>query len=179
MAALDIAVFLIVSAGLAVIEQGLTAAVRVWYARRNGDEVRQRVEILSREGRLDDALRVARNTPGSVSTVLLAGMGEAEESHAETAMKAAAARELDRVGVERRVLDWAGPIALFTPLALGAWLAYGGGTTRQLDAWLYLMSAGLGVAILAALGRFWLLARLRRLALDMEKGAAVVYNTTR
>ena len=175
----DIVVFLIVAAGLAVVEQGAAAMVRLWYAGRHADEVRQRVEVLGREGRVDEALRIAQVLPGSVSTVVHAGLSAADEAEAERAMRAAAAAELRRLGTERRIVDWAGVAAVVIPLAFGAWLLYEGRFEDEVEGWLMLLALGLAVAIVAVLIRFWLLSRVRRHAADMEKGAAVVYNTAR
>lgn len=164
------------------------AAARYWGASRHADEVLQRVAVLGREGRIDEALGVAHALPGAVSAVLLAGLPQADEAVAEAVMaETAAARRLE-LGRPATMLEWAASASILTPAAglVGAIAALApvGGT--DLVALLGLMrpalghlAGGLAIAAAATLGRFWLLSRIRRLAIDMEKGAAVVYNTAR
>ena len=173
-----LAIILLVGAIGIVVEQALTAVVRLWYASRNAEEVLQRVEVLGREGRIDEARRLAGLLPGSVSTVVLAGLGRPEPD-AEVAMKRAIASELRRLSSERHFVDWAAIAAVAIPLAFGAWLRSTDRLGAELGGWLFLVSVGLATAIGAVLIRFWILSRLRRLAVDMEKGALVVYNTAR
>ena len=161
------------------------ALVRVWLARRHTDEVLQRVTTHVAAGRIDDALKAARWLPGAVSSVILAGLESPDEAEAEVAMAAARQRELARHAVEPVLAAWVATFGLLAPQAYAVTrLAVAARSDAALSAsdvrmWLILTAAGLTLAVLVTLGRFWLVARIRALAGDMEKGAAVVYNTTR
>ena len=67
--------YLIFSAALALALFGAGVAAQ-WTARRNNDEVLQRVEVLAREGRVEDALGVAHAQQGASAEVLIAGCTE-------------------------------------------------------------------------------------------------------
>ena len=163
------------------IELGV-AFIRIWGASRHGDEALQRAEVLTREGRIEDAVRVARRLPGPVSTVLVAGLSAVNEAEAEKAMADAAASERRRLSASIRLLDVVAAAGVVLPLVGLAIARFRSDATpgpHDLYDSLLVLALGLGTAILAVLGRFWVHARVRRIVVEMEKGAAVVYNTAR
>lgn len=162
---------------------------RLWSAGRRSDEVLQRVEALGREDRYDDALTLVRETPGPVAAVLAAGL---ERAHAPVSGAAEAALTLaaleQRAGLERGLgaLAATGAVALLLGLLalvlglLDATRAVAATDRLEaargvagLEAGLLGLALGLGVALMAAVGRYWLLGRVRRLAIEMAKGTAV------
>ena len=86
--------YLIFSAALALALFGAGVAAQ-WTARRNNDEVLQRVEVLAREGRVEDALGVAHALQGASAAVLIAGFTRATEAEAEIAMERARGAQRD------------------------------------------------------------------------------------
>ena len=167
---------------LGSIELLLVGLVRTWWAGRNGEETLQRVDVLTREGNATEALAVARRLRGSVAGVVVAGLRAADEATSEQAMADAAIEERKRLMADVRALDVLGAIAVLLPLVGTAIMAGLGDAAIPAEEWrwaLLLLAVGFGTAIVATLGRFWLTARIRRLAVDMAKGAALVYNTAR
>ena len=176
--------YLIFSAALALALFGAGVAAQ-WTARRNNDEVLQRVEVLAREGRVEDALGVAHALQGASAAVLIAGFTRATEAEAEIAMERARGAQRDTIGWYVSALDrlsLAGQLlAAANALYLLVLIPGGPGFFDRFAQGMALTFCGMGLsmAIPATVGRFWLLSRIRRLAIDMEKAAAVVYNTAR
>ena len=174
---------LLLAACAVVVVATLADTIRaVWRAARNNDEVLQRVEILGHEGRVEDALEVAHGLGGAAAAVVTAGLTRPDESDADRAIEEVAAAQRAPFELRARVLEWLAFVALIGPAAAAVERiaadarGFDGGALQAL---LGLAAAGLAIALAATLGRFWLLTRLRRLAVDMEKGAVVVYNTAR
>lgn len=163
-----------------------TSARSVWHSTRNNDEVLQRVEVLAREGRVEEALEVAHGLGGAASSAVIAGLTRRDEAEAEQGIREVGRAHLAAFRGKLRLFEWIGAAALLGPAAAAVDLLGVGSEgldalreTGELYAFLALTAWGLGIAILATLGRFWLISRLRRLAVEMEKGALVVYNTAR
>lgn len=144
--------------------QTITLGLRVRRAIHDDEEVLQRVELLGRQDRLDDAAGVARATSGAAAVVVAAGLAA---NDADAAMRDAMAAELRRLRRGARPLDWTGALAVLVPaVALVA--------ADQPQPPLAALVVGLGVAIGVALARWALVAGVRRAALDMEKAAGLV-----
>lgn len=142
----------------------VTIGLRVWRAIHNDDEVLQRVELLARQDRLDDAAGVAHATSGAAAVVVAAGLAA---NDADPAMREAMVAELRRLRRGARLLDWTGAVAVIVPaVALVA--------VDEPQPPLAALAVGLGVAIGVALARWALVAGMRRAALDMEKAAGLV-----
>ena len=157
---------------------------RLWQATRHTEEVLQRVASLGREGKLDDAARVARETPGPVAAVMLAGLTAPDVPAAESALDRSARAERTRLERGLALLDTVGGVALLLP-ALGvvaALVAHAGAgdgtgaawTRTDVEAGLITFAAGLGIALVASLGRHFLASRVAGLVVDMEKGTGAV-----
>lgn len=138
---------------------------RLLGAIRNDDEVLERVALLGRQGRTEDAAGVAHALPGAAAAVVAAGL--AAPADADTAMRGAMGGELRRLERGTRLLDWTGALALLVP---GVALVIAEDPAGPLAA----LALGLGVALIVALARWTFVAGLRRAALDMERTAAVV-----
>ena len=174
-----IVLFLLAEIALAVVLLRAIAPVRMLRRRgTNAEEALQRMEALGGSVSVADARAIDRIAPGSVAAVLLAGMSQPDEVGAEAAVRRHQAEELGRYDRDLAAIERAGAGALLVPAAFGVWLLRAG-PGPALGGWLHLAAIGLGIAIAATLVRAWILTRLRRLALDMEKAAAVVYNTAR
>ncbi len=158
---LAVPVLLLLVLALALI---VTMGRRVRGAIRNDDEVLQRVALLGREGRIEDAAGVAHATSGAAAAVIAAGLAAPEP---EPAMREAIGLELERLGRGARLLDWTGALAVLIP---GVALVAAEDAAGALAA----LALGLGVALVVALGRWSIVAGLRRAALDMEKAAGLV-----
>ena len=141
-----------------------TIGARVRAAIRNDDEVLQRVELLGRQGRVEDAASVAHATTGAAAAVVAAGLGAPD---AEPAMRAAMEVELRSLRRGLGLLDWIGALAVLLPATA---LIVADLPTAPLAS----LALGLGVALLVALARWTILAGVRRAGLGMEKAAAVV-----
>ena len=167
---------------VATVAQLALGLFRTWSANRSGEEAWQRAEVLTREGKSAEALAVTRRLPGPVSAVIAAGLEARGESAAHLAVESGLDAERTRLMGDVRRLDALALIALLLPVAAAIIVALAGaGPAPPADqaSVLLVLALGLGTAILAVLGRFWILARVRRIVVEMEKGAAVVYNTAR
>ncbi len=174
--------WLVGSAAVGCLIEVVLGLGRTWLASRHGEEALQRAEVLTRDGKIEDAVRIARGLPGPVSEVLVAGLSAPDEESAERAMAEAAAAQRKRLAEPVRTLDVLGVTAVALPLlgaAIRVLLGDGANQTEEWQRTLFVLAVGLGTAIFATLGRFWILARIRRIVVEMEKGAAVVYNTAR
>jgi hypothetical protein len=166
----------------------LRGMLATWRAARHAEEVLQRVEVLTGDGRAAEVMQVLQTLPGSTAAAIAAALADpaAVGANAERTVDGTIQSERSRLSAHVRALDLVGALALMVPIAATAWALlddrYDAGAGAEALSWepiLVAAVAGLSIAIAATLGRFWILARVRRIVVDMEKGVAVVYNTAR
>jgi len=165
----------------------------LWVARRQSRAVLGAVESLVRAGRVDDAVRLAAETPGPVAAVLYAGLRRVREQQAtrdiEKGIRTTGVIEL---GFLERGLTILATISNVAPLlgflgtvagmisAFGA-IAEAGQVEASLVAAgikvaLITTAAGLIIAVPVNVAYNWIVTRIDALILEMEQGAAHVMN---
>lgn len=164
----------------------------LWVAHRESRKILGSVESLGREGRIDEAMEIAAETPGPVAAILLSGLRRLYEQRTtgrdiEKAVKTTGTIEL---GFLERGLPLLATIAKIAPLlgflgtvagmisAFGA-IADAGQVETQLVAGgikvaLITTASGLVIAIPVSVAYNFFLTRIDKLVLDMEEGSAAV-----
>jgi biopolymer transport protein ExbB len=163
-----------------------------WVAHRESRKILGSVETLGREGRIDEAIELASDTPGPVAAILLSGLRRLYEKSTsgkdiEQAVKTTGTIEL---GFLERGLPVLATVAKVAPLlgflgtvagmisAFGA-IEVAGQVETQLVAGgikvaLITTASGLVIAIPVTVAYNFLVSRVDRLVLDMEEGTAAV-----
>lgn len=170
----------------------LAKSYTLWLAARRSRELLERVEALGRSGRLEEALRLAAETPGPVAAILLAGLrriGEArtKRREVERVMQATGAIELgflERGLTALATVSNVAPLLGFLGTVAGMITAFGAiAEAGQIEASLVAggikvalitTAAGLLIAIPINIAYNFFVTRIDRLILDMEHGAATV-----
>lgn len=164
----------------------------LWVAHRESRKILGSVESLGREGRIDEAMEIAADTPGPVAAILLSGLRRLYEQRTtgrdiEKAIKTTGTIEL---GFLERGLPLLATIANVAPLlgflgtVVGMISAFGaisdaGQVETQLVAGgikvaLITTASGLVIAIPISIAYNFFLTRIDKLVLDMEEGSAAV-----
>jgi biopolymer transport protein ExbB len=168
----------------------IAKAYTLWAANRRSDELLGRVETLGREGKIDEAVRLAEETPGPVSAIVLAGLRRRDINTSRDIEKAIATTGAIELGFLERGLVLLATIANVAPLlgflgtvagmitAFGA-IAEAGQVEASLVAGgikvaLITTAAGLLIAIPVNLAYNWFVTRIDKAIVDMEKGTASV-----
>lgn len=168
----------------------IAKAYTLWAANRRSDELLQRVETLGREGKIDDAVRLAEETPGPVSAIILAGLRRRDINTSRDIEKAISTTGAIELGFLERGLVLLATIANVAPLlgflgtvagmitAFGA-IAEAGQVEASLVAGgikvaLITTAAGLLIAVPVNLAYNYFVTRIDKGIVDMEKGTATV-----
>jgi biopolymer transport protein ExbB len=172
-----------------IIAKGYT----LWAARRQSKSVLAEVESLARGGRLDEAIRVAADTPGPVAAILYAGLRRVRERQSGGDIeKAIATTGMIELGFLERGLAVLATVSNVAPLlgflgtvagmisAFGA-IAAAGQVEASLVAGgikvaLITTATGLLIAIPVNVSYNFFVTRIDRLIMDMEEGTAHVLN---
>jgi biopolymer transport protein ExbB len=171
----------------------IAKAYTLWAAHRNSKSVLEEVETLARSGRLDEAIRVAADTPGPVAAILYAGLRRlrARQSGADIE-KAIQTTGVIELGFLERGLTVLATIANVAPLlgflgtvagmisAFGA-IAAAGQVEATLVAGgikiaLITTATGLIIAIPVNVAYNFFVTRIDKLIMEMEEGTAHVLN---
>jgi biopolymer transport protein ExbB len=171
----------------------IAKAYTLWAAHRNSASVLKEVEELARSGRMDDAIRVAADTPGPVAAILYAGLRRlrARQTGADIE-KAIQTTGVIELGFLERGLTVLATIANVAPLlgflgtvagmisAFGA-IAAAGQVEATLVAGgikiaLITTATGLIIAIPVNVAYNFFVTRIDKLIMEMEEGTAHVLN---
>lgn len=171
----------------------IAKAYTLWAAHRRSASVLKEVEELARSGRMDDAIRVAADTPGPVAAILYAGLRRlrARQSGADIE-KAIQTTGVIELGFLERGLTVLATIANVAPLlgflgtvagmisAFGA-IAAAGQVEASLVAGgikiaLITTATGLIIAIPVNVAYNFFVTRIDKLIMEMEQGTAHVLN---
>ena len=172
-----------------IIAKGYT----LWAARRRSKSVLAEVEGLARGGRIDEAIRVAADTPGPVAAILYAGLRRVRERQGGGDIeKAIATTGMIELGFLERGLAVLATISNVAPLlgflgtvagmisAFGA-IAQAGQVEASLVAGgikvaLITTATGLLIAIPVNVAYNFFVTRIDALIMDMEEGTSHVLN---
>ena len=172
-----------------IIAKGYT----LWAARRRSKAVLDEVENLARAGRLDDAIRVAAETPGPVAAILYSGLRRVRERQTGADIeKAIQTTGVIELGFLERGLAVLATVSNVAPLlgflgtvagmisAFGA-IAAAGQVEASLVAGgikvaLITTAAGLIIAIPVNIAYNFFVTRIDKLIMEMEEGTANVLN---
>lgn len=172
----------------------IAKAWTLWVAHRNTREVLSQVGELAREGRIDEAMRIASETPGPAAAILLAGLrrireGRVREGELEQAVSTTGTIELgflERGLVVLATVANVAPLMGFLGTVAGMILAFGaieaaGDVDPTLVAGgikvaLLTTATGLLIAIPVNIGYNFFVTRIDTLIIDMEQGAQEVLN---
>jgi biopolymer transport protein ExbB len=172
-----------------IIAKGYT----LWVARRNSEEVLEQVETLARAGKMDQAIRVAAETPGPVAAILYAGLHRIKEqqsgSDIETAIATTGVIELgflERGLAVLATVSNVAPLLGFLGTVAGMISAFGAiAAAGQVEAALVASgikvalittAAGLIIAVPVNISYNFFVTRIDKLIMDMEKGSSHVLN---
>lgn len=168
----------------------IAKAYMLWAANRRSDELLQRVDALGREGRITEAVRVAEDTPGPVSAIVLSALNRRDAKDSRDIEKAIATTGAIELGFLERGLVLLATVANVAPLlgflgtvagmitAFGA-IAEAGQVEASLVAGgikvaLITTATGLLIAVPVNLAYNFFVTRIDKLIVDMEKAAASV-----
>jgi biopolymer transport protein ExbB len=172
-----------------IIAKGYT----LWAAHRQSKSVLEEVEGLVRSGRLDDAIRVAAETPGPVAAIMYTGLRRVRDRQVSSDIeKAIQTTGVIELGFLERGLAVLATIANVAPLlgflgtvagmisAFGA-IALAGQVEASLVAGgikvaLITTASGLIIAIPVNLAYNFFVTRIDKLIMEMEEGTAHVLN---
>jgi biopolymer transport protein ExbB len=173
-----------------IIAKGYT----LWAADRRSKQVLREFEELVRNGRIDDAIRLAEDTPGPVAAILLSGMKRVRERHHSSADIEQALRTTGviELGFLERGLPVLATVSNVAPLlgflgtvagmisAFGA-IAEAGQVEASLVAGgikvaLITTATGLLIAVPVNIAYNFFVSRVDKLIRDMEEGSAQVLN---
>ncbi|HEX6134545.1 MAG TPA: MotA/TolQ/ExbB proton channel family protein [Longimicrobiales bacterium] len=172
-----------------IIAKGYT----LWAARRRSREVLEEVESLARAGRIDQAIRVAADTPGPVAAILYAGLRRIRERQTggdiEKAIQTTGVIELgflERGLAVLATISNVAPLLGFLGTVAGMISAFGAiAEAGQVEASLVASgikvalittAAGLTIAIPVNVAYNFFVTRIDKLIMDMEEGTANVLN---
>jgi biopolymer transport protein ExbB len=168
-------------------------AYTLWAAHRQSKNVLEEVETLARGGRLDDAIRVAAETPGPVAAILYSGLRRVRERQTGADIeKAIQTTGVIELGFLERGLAVLATISNVAPLlgflgtvagmisAFGA-IAEAGQVEASLVASgikiaLITTAAGLIIAVPVNVAYNFFVTRIDKLIMEMEEGTAHVLN---
>lgn len=168
----------------------IAKAYMLWAANRRSDELLQRVDALGREGKIDEAIRLAEETPGPVSAIVVSALSRRNVNTSRDIEKAISTTGAIELGFLERGLVLLATIANVAPLlgflgtvagmitAFGA-IAEAGQVEATLVAGgikvaLITTATGLLIAVPVNLAYNYFVTRIDKLIVDMEKGAASV-----
>jgi biopolymer transport protein ExbB len=172
----------------------IAKAWTLWVAHRDTDRVLAEVEALTQQGRIEEAMRVAADTPGPAAAILLAGLrrirqGKVREGEIEQAVSTTGAIELgflERGLVILATIANVAPLMGFLGTVAGMILAFGsiemaGDVNPTLVAGgikvaLLTTATGLLIAIPVNLGYNFFVTRIDKLIVDMEQGTQQILN---
>jgi len=172
----------------------IAKAWTLWVAHRSTTEVLAEVEEVARQGRLDEAIQIASQTPGPTAAILLAGLrrirgrtlrpGEIEQAISTTGTIELGF--LERGLVILATVANVAPLMGFLGTVVGMILAFGaiqqaGDVDPSLVAGgikvaLLTTATGLIIAVPVNIGYNYFVTRVDALILDMEQGAQKVLN---
>ncbi|HEY8482999.1 MAG TPA: MotA/TolQ/ExbB proton channel family protein [Longimicrobiales bacterium] len=169
----------------------IAKAYTLWAAHRGSRKIIERVAELGQQGRIDEAIELAVNTPGPVAAILLSGLRRIRDSRgSEDIRRAIKTTGTIELGFLERGLVVLATVANVAPLlgflgtvagmisAFGA-IAEAGQVEASLVAGgikiaLITTAAGLIIAIPVNLGYNFFVTRIDKLIQDMEEGTAMV-----
>ena len=170
----------------------IAKAYTLWAAHRKSREILQRVGELGKQGKLDEAIRLAADTPGPVAAILLSGLRRVYERNAsgkdvEKAVKTTGAIELgflERGLIVLATISNVAPLLGFLGTVAGMISAFGAiAEAGQVEASLVAggikvalitTAAGLVIAIPVNIGYNFFVTRIDKLIEDMEEGSTAV-----
>ncbi|HUF51203.1 MAG TPA: MotA/TolQ/ExbB proton channel family protein [Longimicrobiales bacterium] len=171
----------------------IAKAYTLWAARRSSQAVLEEVETLARAGRLEEAIRVAADTPGPVAAILYAGLRRVQERQTGADIeKAIQTTGIIELGFLERGLAVLATVSNVAPLlgflgtvagmisAFGA-IAAAGQVEASLVAGgikvaLITTAAGLIIAIPVNISYNFFVTRIDKLIIEMEEGTSNVLN---
>ncbi len=174
----------------------IAKAWTLWVAHKESRGLLDEVEGLTREGRIDDALRLAEERPGPVAAILYAGLRRVRDqrSTGATVDKAIQTTGVIELGFLERGLIVLATIANVAPLmgflgtVAGMISAFGAiAEAGQVDATLVAggikvalitTAAGLIVAVPVNIAYNFFVTRIDKLIIDMEEGTGAVLRMT-
>lgn len=169
----------------------IAKAYTLWAAHRGSRKIIERVAELGQQGRIEEAIELAVNTPGPVAAILLSGLRRIRDSRgSEDIRRAIKTTGTIELGFLERGLVVLATVANVAPLlgflgtvagmisAFGA-IAEAGQVEASLVAGgikiaLITTAAGLIIAIPVNLGYNFFVTRIDKLIQDMEEGTAMV-----
>jgi biopolymer transport protein ExbB len=172
-----------------IIAKGYT----LWAARRRSKEVLEQVESLARGGKLDQAIRVAAETPGPVAAILYSGLRRVRERQTgadiEKAIQTTGVIELgflERGLAVLATISNVAPLLGFLGTVAGMISAFGAiAEAGQVDAALVASgikvalittAAGLIIAVPVNVAYNFFVTRIDKLIMEMEEGTSHVLN---
>jgi biopolymer transport protein ExbB len=172
-----------------IIAKGYT----LWAARRRSQEVLEQVEALARGGKLDQAIRVAADTPGPVAAILYSGLRRVRERQSgadiEKAVQTTGVIELgflERGLAVLATVSNVAPLLGFLGTVAGMISAFGAiAEAGQVDAALVASgikvalittAAGLIIAVPVNVAYNFFVTRIDKLIMEMEEGTSHVLN---
>jgi biopolymer transport protein ExbB len=172
-----------------IIAKGYT----LWAARRRSHEVLEQVEALARGGKLDQAIRVAAETPGPVAAILYSGLRRVRERQAgadiEKAVQTTGVIELgflERGLAVLATVSNVAPLLGFLGTVAGMISAFGAiAEAGQVDAALVASgikialittATGLIIAVPVNVAYNFFVTRIDKLIMEMEEGTSHVLN---
>ncbi len=170
-----------------VIAKGWT----LWVAHRESADLLEKIEDLGREGRFEEAMRVAEETRGPVAAIMVAGLRRIRERHSEGDVAAAITTTgsieldfLERGLVVLATIANVAPMLGFLGTVIGMIAAFGaieqaGQVEPSLVAGgikiaLITTATGLAIAVPVHLAHHFFISRVDRLVAEMEQGAQAV-----
>jgi len=171
----------------------IAKAFTLWTAARKSRQIMKQVEELGLENRIDEAIRLAQETPGPVAAILLAGLRrmrrQAPGEDVEMAVKTTGVIELgflERGLVVLATVSNVAPLMGFLGTVAGMIAAFGAiAEAGQVEASLVAggikialitTAAGLIIAIPVNIAYNYFVTRIDRLIVEMERGSATVIN---
>jgi biopolymer transport protein ExbB len=171
----------------------IAKAYTLWVARRRSAEVLEQVEALARSGKLDQAIRVAADTPGPVAAILYSGLRRVRErqsgSDIEKAVQTTGVIELgflERGLAVLATISNVAPLLGFLGTVAGMISAFGAiAEAGQVDAALVASgikialittAAGLIIAVPVNVAYNFFVTRIDKLIMEMEEGSSHVLN---
>lgn len=170
----------------------IAKAFTLWAAHRKSRMILRTVGELGAQGKLDEAIRLAQETPGPVAAILLSGLRRAREQSAagkdiEKAVKTTGTIELgflERGLIVLATVSNVAPLLGFLGTVAGMISAFGAiAEAGQVEATLVAggikvalitTAAGLVIAIPVNISYNFFVTRIDKLIEDMEKGATTV-----
>jgi biopolymer transport protein ExbB len=171
----------------------IAKAYTLWVARRRSTEVLEQVEALARSGKLDQAIRVAADTPGPVAAILYSGLRRVREHQSgadiEKAVQTTGVIELgflERGLAVLATISNVAPLLGFLGTVAGMISAFGAiAEAGQVDAALVASgikialittAAGLIIAVPVNVAYNFFVTRIDKLIMEMEEGSSHVLN---